>query len=73
MTESVVASKLGQRLAVARCDRGLTQSDVANTAGISRPQLANIEAGRSFPSVKTFAYLCRAIGVTMDDMFWSEW
>lgn len=71
--KNAVAAKLGQRLAVARCDRGLTQAEVAQMAGISRPQLANIEAGRSFPSVETFAYLCRAIGVAMDDMFWDGW
>lgn len=65
--------KLGQRLAVARCERGLTQAAVADVAGISRPQLANIEGGRSYPSIETFAYICRAIGVKMDDMFWGGW
>lgn len=64
---------VGQRLAVARCERGWTQAAIAATAGITRPQLANIEAGRSWPSVETFAHLCRAIGVRMDEMFWGEW
>ena len=65
-------TKLGQRIAIARCEQGLTQQWVADTAGITRPQLANIEGGRSRPSVDSFACICRAIGVKMDDIYWSD-
>jgi DNA-binding XRE family transcriptional regulator len=43
---------------------------VAERVGISRPQLANIEAGRSRPSIDSFAEICRAVGVSMDDVYW---
>jgi transcriptional regulator with XRE-family HTH domain len=64
---------LGERLAMTRRKRGLTQAEVAEMAGIGRPQLANIEAGRSRPSVDSFAFICRSLGVTMDDIYWHGW
>lgn len=64
---------LGQRLKQGRTERGLTQDYVASTAGITRPQLANIEADRSRPSVDSFAFICRAIGISMDDVYWQGW
>lgn len=65
-----MGTTLGLRIAIARCERKLTQQWVADQAGITRPQLANIEAGRSRPSIDSFAEICRAIGVEMDDVYW---
>lgn len=67
-----MSTTLGQRIAIARRERDLTQTWVADRAGITRPQLANIEAGRSRPSVDSFAEICRAIGVRMDDVYWED-
>lgn len=67
-----MAMTLGQRIATARHAHYLTQQEVADRAGITRPQLANIEAGRSRPSIDSFAEICRAIGVDMDDIYWED-
>ncbi|MGW3022462.1 helix-turn-helix domain-containing protein [Streptomyces sp. NPDC001221] len=42
---------LGPMLRAARLRAGLLVSEAAFLAGISRPQLSNIEAGRRLPSV----------------------
>lgn len=39
--------EIGLRLAIARKISGVTQEKLAQRIGIGRPQLANVEAGRS--------------------------
>jgi len=44
-TESAILVELGQRLAQMRVNLNLTQADVAEQAGFSKPTLERIEAG----------------------------
>ena len=55
-----------------RAAGGLTQADLAREAGISRPQVAAIEAGRHTPSVTAGLALARALGVPLEELFPSE-
>jgi transcriptional regulator with XRE-family HTH domain len=53
---------LGHQLALARRSAGLTQREVAQRAGISRPTLANIEKGRQRVLYHQFLFIARALG-----------
>ena len=46
MKQQQLYRKIGDALQMRRLELGRTQGDVANAAGLSRPSLANIEAGR---------------------------
>lgn len=51
----------GQRIATARLALGLTQAQAAEIMGVTRPQIANIEADRSdCPAGKAFLLLDQA-------------
>ncbi|WP_146605845.1 helix-turn-helix domain-containing protein [Micromonospora craterilacus] len=55
---------LGHRVRLLRAERGLTQRQLAEAVGISRPSLANIERGRQETSVSVLLRLAAALGVT---------
>lgn len=56
----------GQRLALARKQRDLTQEDVADRVGIGRPTLANIEMGRQSCAVDLCWRLAIVLGVSLE-------
>lgn len=46
--------------------RGFNQSSLSRTSGVNRTQIADIEAGRSMPSVVTLKKLAETLNVDMD-------
>ena len=66
--EGTIAVTLGDRIKEAREESGLTQDGLANRVGISRSQIANIEAGRVDPALATFRDIALALGRTADDL-----
>lgn len=46
LTDTAVLTELGERLARARLDRGLTQATLADEAGVAKRTLERIEAGK---------------------------
>lgn len=48
--------------------RGLTQQALADSSGVNRVQIANIEGGGRSGSVDTLKRLAGALGVTLDDL-----
>ena len=59
---------LGGILRDARTDRGETQRDVADRAGISMQYLSEIERGRKEPSSEMLAAVSGALGLTLLDL-----
>ncbi|MEM7489722.1 MAG: helix-turn-helix transcriptional regulator [Pseudomonadota bacterium] len=55
-------------LRVFRDWRGLTQQQLADAAGVSRVQIAEIEAGRKTGSVATLGRLAEALSTTIDEL-----
>ena len=53
-------------LAIYREWRGFNQSSLAKASGVNRTQIADIEAGRSKPSVVTLKKLAETLDVDMD-------
>lgn len=55
--------EFGQWLAGLREEAGLTQEDAALRIGISRPQLARWETGRSTPTIESMDAIAAAFGI----------
>lgn len=53
-------------LSIYRKWRGFNQSSLARASGVNRTQIADIEAGRSMPSVLTLKKLAKTLKVDMD-------
>ncbi|HWE32232.1 MAG TPA: helix-turn-helix domain-containing protein [Solirubrobacteraceae bacterium] len=59
-------------LRVRRLELGLTQSQLAAHAGVSRQLVAAAEAGRNTPAVDAALALSRALGATVEELFGSQ-
>ena len=62
-SESNALLDIGQLLKATRKDRQLTQEQVAEMAGISRPRYREIEAGSSSARTTTLINIARALGL----------
>lgn len=64
---------IGEQIAAIRRRRNMTQEALAKAAGMSRPQLAAIESGRTVnPGVFTLIPLARVLAVTLDELVGAE-
>ena len=55
----------------ARQQRGLSQTELATQVGATRQTIGLIEAGRYNPSLKLCVSICKALGTTLDELFWN--
>lgn len=58
------------RMRAARAARGLTQKQLADLVGVTRQTINAIESGDYNPTIALCVGICRALGVTLDDLFW---
>lgn len=61
-----------KRLKLARAEREMKQVDLAKAVGVTRQTIGLIEAGDYNPTLKLCISICRALGKTLDDLFWEE-
>lgn len=59
------AIRIGERVRAARLERGMSVSDVAERAGMKRPNLSRLEHGHHEPSLETIERIAQALGVTV--------
>ena len=69
MKKAAALKSIGERVAKLRRDRGLTQEQLAEGAGVSRNHIADIELGTRNTGVWSFVLLSRALGVTVSELF----
>ena len=55
-----------------RIELGMSQTELAKKAGVTRQTIGLIEAGDFNPSIKLCIDICKALGVTLNDLFWEE-
>lgn len=60
------------KLKAARAAQDMTQKELAEAVGISRQTVNAIEQGEYNPSIKLCRAICRALGKTLDELFWED-
>ena len=61
-----------KKMKIARLERDMSQGDLANIVGVTRQTIGLIESGNYNPTLKLCIAICRALGKTLDDLFWEE-
>ena len=64
--------KMGRQIQMLREESKLSQIQLATAAGITRATLAEIEKGTANPSMETLMRVCRALNISLADLFLSE-
>ncbi len=60
------------RLKAARAALDLSQDALAKKTGVTRQTINAVENGDYNPTINLCIAICRALGKTLDDLFWSE-
>ena len=60
------------RRKAARAARNLSQQQLAELVGVSRQTINAIEKGDYNPTIRLCRAICRALGTTLDELFWTE-
>lgn len=55
-----------------RIELDMSQTELAKRCGVTRQTIGLIETGEFNPSLKLCIAICRALGVTLNDIFWEE-
>ena len=56
----------------ARAARDMTQKQLADAVGVSRQTINAIEQGEDNPTIRLCRAICRALGKTLDELFWED-
>ena len=60
------------KLKAARAGRDLSQQQLADAVGVSRQTINAIEKGDYNPTIRLCIAICKALGRTLDELFWTE-
>lgn len=60
------------KLKAARAEKDMTQAALAEAIGVSRQTINAIEKGEYNPTINLCRTICKALGKTLDDLFWEE-
>ncbi len=60
------------KLKAARAALDLSQQELADAVGVSRQTVNAIEKGDYNPTINLCRAICRALGKTLDELFWEE-
>ena len=63
---------LKNRLKVARAEKGLSQTQLAELVGVSRNTISSIETGQFNPTAKLALIICIALDKKFEDLFYFE-
>lgn len=64
--------KKNLRMKAARAAIGLSQADLAEAVGVTRQTIGLIEAGGYNPTLNLCVAICKALRVTLNDLFWED-
>ena len=60
------------KLKSARAAKDLSQQQLAELVGVSRQTINAIEKGDYNPTINLCRAICKALGKTLDELFWEE-
>ena len=61
-----------KKMKIARIEMDLSQEQLADLVGATRQTISMIEAGKFNPSLQLCLSICKALGKTLDELFWPE-
>ncbi len=61
-----------KRIKIARIECDMSQEDLAKAVGVTRQTIGSVENGSYNPTLKLCIDICRALGKTLNDLFWEE-
>jgi putative transcriptional regulator len=67
-----VIKMANKRMKIARVECELSQEQLAEKVGVTRQTIGMIEMGKFNPSLNLCAAICKALGKTLDELFWEE-
>lgn len=67
-----MTGKKNLRMKAARAAVGLSQADLAEAVGVTRQTIGLIEAGGYNPTLNLCVAICKALRVTLNDLFWED-
>lgn len=70
--ELLFLAYVGEQVKRYRMDAGITQQQVADTVGLSRASIANMEAGRQQTSAHDLTVFARLFGIAVSDLLPDE-
>lgn len=60
------------KMKLARVEKELSQEQLATLVGVTRQTIGMIESGNFNPSLQLCISICKALGKTLNDLFWEE-
>lgn len=60
------------KLKSARAKLDMSQQELADVVDVTRQTISAIERGDYNPSIKLCIRICKALNVTLNDLFWEE-
>ena len=60
------------KMKAARAGMDFSQDELAKRVGVSRQTISAIEKGDYNPSINLCIRICRVLGRTLDELFWTE-
>ena len=60
------------KLKAARAEKDMTQAALAEAVGVSRQTINASEKGEYNPTINLCRAICKALGKTLDELFWEE-
>lgn len=60
------------RMKAARAAVGLSQAELAKAVGVTRQTIGLIESGGYNPTLGLCVAICKALHVTLNDLFWDD-
>ncbi|WP_125703910.1 helix-turn-helix transcriptional regulator [Lacticaseibacillus daqingensis] len=60
------------KMRAARAAADLTQEALAERIGVTRQTIGAIEKGDYNPTIQLCLRICKALGTTLDDLFWED-
>ena len=61
-----------KRMKIARMEVDMKQTDLAEAVGVTRQTIGLIESGEYNPTLNLCIAICKALGKTLNDLFWEE-
>lgn len=61
-----------KKMKIARLEHDMKQEDLAKAVGVTRQTIGLIESGNYNPSLNLCVAICKALGKSLNDLFWEE-